>query len=475
MQYKFLHNFVFIFIFVFIFGFHALIQAQYFPIESYAYNKPALNPAYAGLSGNVESFVTLSKQWTGISGAPHFTGLNINAPAFYNGAFYVSAAESGTGNFSYLNFDIAYAQLFNLSKEIQFGFALRPEFYRNQLELSQIKSQGTDPTLNTISALRTSYIDIGGGGVFVYKTMFYGGFSMRSLAESAGKYQPTALQYIQTKTVDFNLNFNHKFADNYELEVGYYIAVRPNSYQRVQQQMRITGAYKRKLTATLLFNTPAGFGFSAGGIISDNILLSYHYGFSFAGIQAMSGGNHTIGLGFLIKRNTVNHIADIFPISEQQQLLIENEQEMKDLQAELNRTKQHLNRVVSHYDRRFSDMEDKKQITDRTAYGNRKDLKFSEAELLQLVNFSEGSSKLLPSSKSEIIRIVNLMMKDGDILLKITVSVTNNGSERTSFDLARKRANVFKSILINYGVNSKRIFTEVALADKNFVSVQFAD
>ncbi len=453
---------------------YKLTFAQYFPTETFTQNKSAMSPAFAGFNGNVESFVSFSKQWTGISGAPHLTALTISSPIFYESGLLFSISEFQTGNFSYLNFDVAFAQHFKIGKDFRFSLAIRPELYRNQLELSQIKSQGTDPALNDVSSLRTSFLDIGGGAVFAYKSMIYGGFSMRALAESAGTYKPSALEYLNLKTLDFNLNFRYAIDKNYETEAGYYIAYHPDYYRKYVQQIWLNGAYKRKLTASVIFRTPATFAFTAGGIISDNILLTYNYGFSFAGIQAASGGNHTVGLSFLIKRNTINQLTDIFPVSEQQQEIIENDQEMKELQAELYRTRQHLNRVVSHYDRRFSELEDEKQIEDRTAYGNRKDLKFSSPETLQTIAFSEGTNKLLSCSKSDIYMLVNRMMKDSDLLLKITVSVPNSGSERISFDLARKRANVIRKELTDKGVNPKRVFTEVSISDKNTVFLQFA-
>lgn len=447
-------------------------KAQVFPTENYIFNKVAASPAYAGYNGNIESFVNYSKYWSGISGAPRFTGLNFHLPAFYQGGIMASLSDYQTGNFSFLNVDLAYAQHFELSNDIKFGFALRPEYYRNQIELSQIKSQGSDPKLSTVSSLQTGFFDIGAGAVFSYKNYIHGGFSARAMSAKSGKYQNTDLVYSQSSTYDFNLNGEYQIDKYFEARLSYYTIFKPKENVKFTHQIAGMISYKRKVLGALIFRTRGHIGITAGGIISDNILLSYNYGFSFSDIEAVSGGSHNIALGFLIKRNTINQVTDVFPVSEQQQLLIENEDELKALRRETEKVKRHLNRVVSSYDRRFSELEEEDIIKDRSRSGNRKNLNFEEPLSLPTIAFAEHGGRLLACSQSDLNRLVNMMVRDARMILRITVQVRNIGTERVSYELARRRTRSIKDYLKTKGVNTRRVITDVRLSDKNKVWVE---
>ncbi len=450
------------------------LSAQEFSIENYIYNKAPLAPAYAGFNGNIETYVQHSKQWTGISGAPQLTGMNIQFPAFYAGAFMVNMTDYSTGNFSNLSFDVSYVHHFEVNKNLKFAFALTPELYRNQIELSQVVSQGTDPALTNISALQTTFVDIGGSMIFSYKDFLYGGFGARSLAGTDGSYKNSSLQYRQSGNYNLNLNYKYQISEYTAVEAAYVLQLYPSDYKTVIQQVSVLFNYKHKLFGGLLYQTPSKTGLTAGGIISDNILLTYTYTAAFSGIDAVSGGSHHLNLGFLIKRNTVHQITDIFPVSEQQQLLIENEDEMKELNAELARVKSQLNRVVSSYDKRFKAIEERNKIADRTKIQNKLNLKFGEPVPLPSVCFPAHSAVLMPSAKSDLNRIVNMMVKDAGISIKLTIFVKNIGTERLSYDLARARAKTIRQYLKDKGINIKRIMTEVKLSDNDHVKMSVA-
>src|ERR1035437_3930129 len=62
-------------------GFGGKVFAQQLPLSSQYYTNPfVMNPAYAGISENLNIFLTHRSQWTGLAGAPETSYLTIEGP-----------------------------------------------------------------------------------------------------------------------------------------------------------------------------------------------------------------------------------------------------------------------------------------------------------------------------------------------------------------------------------------------------------
>ncbi|MGB3464300.1 MAG: PorP/SprF family type IX secretion system membrane protein, partial [Cyclobacteriaceae bacterium] len=122
-------------------GYQANAQQEYM-ITQYMYNGLALNPAYAGIHGDVSVGALWREQWTAIDGAPNTQLLSIHSPLNYRYASLgavlyrdvVGVKTEYTGYFS-------YAYRIQVGEESKLSMGLQMNLHNFSNDLSRLGNQ----------------------------------------------------------------------------------------------------------------------------------------------------------------------------------------------------------------------------------------------------------------------------------------------------------------------------------------------
>ncbi|MEI7664363.1 MAG: type IX secretion system membrane protein PorP/SprF [Bacteroidota bacterium] len=275
--------------------------AQQDPLfTQYAYNKLAINPAYAGSNERFALDLISRFQWVGIKGAPRTYGINAHTPLHNN--------HIGLGLYSYRDelgpsvdygamAAFAYRILFpatTLCFGVQFGFKYM-DINWNLLN----PKDGGDVLLN--GQVTNKMVPDADFGTYYYGKRFYAGFSVKHLFENQIVVSAAA---PDSRTNFTKLRRNYylmgggaiPIADNIDFIPSFlvkYVANTPlqadlNASFLVRNIFSLGAAYRTEQALGLIIGLSLGNGFSFG----------YSYDIWFNSLKSYNRGSHEIRLGY---------------------------------------------------------------------------------------------------------------------------------------------------------------------------------
>lgn len=263
------------------------------------------NPAFAGISDNLNVFATHRQQWLGIDGAPKtFFGMAdmpFRIGTTNHGVGVIGFTEK-IGLFTNTHFAAQYAfkwKLFGgtLSIGLQAGLA-NQVFHGEDVYLPEIdfftKIDGSIPT----SVVEAMALDVNVGLFYMHKK-FYVGFGATHVTEPLLELSETASTYIPRAynlTGGYNIKLNNPL---FELQPSFFLKTDMMSFQadvtgRVVYNQRFNGGLSWRMNESFIVLLGATFG---------NFHVGYAYDFPYSPLLRGSSGSHELMVRFSIKLN----------------------------------------------------------------------------------------------------------------------------------------------------------------------------
>jgi type IX secretion system PorP/SprF family membrane protein len=276
-------------------------SAQQDPLfTQYAYNKLAINPAYAGSSGRFSMDLIGRFQWTGIKGAPRTFSFAAHAP--------LHNQHIGIGLYAYsdeLGPSVDYGAMAAFAYRILFpsttlSFGLQGGFKYMDINWSLLNPKDANDLLLNSDATNRMVPDFD-FGIYYYGKRFYGGVSAKHLLQnriivsSAAPDDETSFTRLQRNYYfmaggAIPISGNLEFIPSVLLK---YIRNSPvqadiNASFMVSNLFTLGAAYRTEQALALLVAINIGNGFSFG----------YSYDIWFNSLKSYNTNSHEIRLGY---------------------------------------------------------------------------------------------------------------------------------------------------------------------------------
>ncbi len=278
-----------------------ILVAQQLPFSNqYLFNKQALSPSFAGITGNFEAFITNQKNALHFPGGPEYRSLYASGPVYRNMSLGVSISNSSVTIFNGLAAQLDYAYHLRVNENNYVHFGLSAAYYDNFIILdnNQLNSLQGDPGI-----LRSrKSLNYGVGIIYSYKSFQIGAMiprlfesKLKNSETDASLYSlPGLVRIYSSGTVDLGKVFS----------IVPSVIVEKSDFEPVWYNASVLFRIKELAWIELHYRQDAIMGFNIGIHPSKRIILNYSYDLSGTGIMKYSSGIHEISLGFMIGKGS---------------------------------------------------------------------------------------------------------------------------------------------------------------------------
>jgi len=289
----------------------SVVNAQQLPLNNqYLINPYSLSPAYAGINGGVESFMTYRQYWLGVPGATRVEMLNINGPIGNKYGIGAELMSEQTGIFKSFSLLTTFAYHLDISPKSSLSFGIKSGVIRNRIDFTNANTQDmSDPFFANNDDLSLFTFETGFGALYRYDKLNIG-FSVPRLLENQMMNSNNDVVYtLRNHSV---IHAFYSFSLNGNMELAPYFVLRSTA-----NSMIFDGAlmfkYKGKLWAAPTYRGDGTMSFSFGGALYEKVAMNYSYEFGGSGMAGRSSGTHEISLGLQIgKKNLKPNSPTIF-------------------------------------------------------------------------------------------------------------------------------------------------------------------
>jgi type IX secretion system PorP/SprF family membrane protein len=277
-----------------------ILLSQQLPFSNqYLVNRQSLSPAYAGITGNFETFVSYQKNSLQFPGGPEYKSLFLSGPVYGNMSLGASVSKSSVTIFNGISGQLDYAYHLRISNKqfIHFGlsFAYNEDYLF--LDYNQIQSLQGDP----YGMEPRKSMSYGFGLIYSFQN-FQLGITIPRLGEfrienhnAGGNYSVPGLVRIHASYLfDLSQSFSIEpsvVADKSETEPLWYNA---SALVRIKQVTWLEIHYRQG----------GILGMGIGVNPTKKMVFSYTYDLSGTGLMKYSAGIHEISVGFQIGNNS---------------------------------------------------------------------------------------------------------------------------------------------------------------------------
>ncbi len=438
------------------------VLSQQLPVNNqYLVNKYSISPAYAGYNDNIEGFLSYRKNWVGVKGAPENESIFINGPVTQKrmGVGFAAQHEQ-TGNYNHYRLNGTYAYHFEFSKSMSVSMGLSAQLYKNQLDVSSIKSQGLDPLLANKDVLTGTTFDATFGVMFNISNINVG-FVVPQLMGSKLKYDGS--QYALTRHYVAHVSYLYEMGKTIKIEPSLVVKMTQNA--ALTYEAAIFADYQDKIWAGFTYRKPGNLCLSVGSALNERIALLYTYEFGSKGIVGLSSGSHEVTIGFLIQSSkNKSRPPSIFKFIEAgssgggpsvdtkklEEKIVKLEEKIKTC-CEQKPTADN-SKEIAEINERLKKLENKQTANEIDQY--------EPPFIFNNIKFATNSDVLFSSSYPELNKYVEKMNKNKDLEIKIIGYTDNVGSARYNLRLSEKRAIAIKKYFTDQGIVESRIMTE---------------
>jgi type IX secretion system PorP/SprF family membrane protein len=263
----------------------------------YMYNTLAVNPAYAGSRDALTLTALNRSQWVGIAGAPMTQTITAHTP-FKKDNIGIGASimndKLGPINNTALYFDFAYRLKLDKKSTLSMGLKAGLNFLNAKLNQLNLDEQNDQSFQNAGASVAPNF----GFGLYYSRDRFYAGLSTPRLLQNNLKpgAQPTIA--LREKRHYFMIA-GYQFKINEDIEMKPTTFIKVTAGAPVEMDLTASIIWKKFLHLGAMFRTGDAFGILAGYNITEQLLLSYAFDWSYA-LQTVryNGGSHEIMLRY---------------------------------------------------------------------------------------------------------------------------------------------------------------------------------
>jgi type IX secretion system PorP/SprF family membrane protein len=278
------------------------VSAQQDPgYTQYMYNTMAINPAYAGSTGNLEATLLHRSQWVGIDGAPETQSFSIHAPLrneMLGVGLSVVNDKIGPSNELYLDGNFSYSIPLGYEKRLAFG--LKAGMRMLNIDWSKGRYYNQNDVLLNQNINNQAKLGLG-AGVYYYTDKWYLGLSVPSFIE--GNYYDDVQESVNYDRMHFylmggyvfDLNPNLKFKPAFLVKAvgGAPLTADISANFMIVEKFVIGGAYRTDDSVSIL----------AGFQINKSLYAGYAFDYTVSQLNKYNDGSHEIVLRYQFNRN----------------------------------------------------------------------------------------------------------------------------------------------------------------------------
>ncbi|UII25517.1 PorP/SprF family type IX secretion system membrane protein [Fulvivirga maritima] len=294
-------GYLLILLLIFLFKSQSGITQELSSFRQNFFNPAVYNPAFTGINGHNQLFLTYKKQWMNIEDSPETIGLNFQLPTkghlFFGAEFYSQEVVAVRSSSALLSFGYKL----NITENQSLRFAISGGVGQNMLNLTSDELNTMDPAI--ISAYDNNYYLNGKFGMVYQYNRLQIGFSMPKIFDS------DQFNYSEFNEVEINAIDNRIYSISYDFQLSPKFSFKPlvlyRDYKYDENQLEGAGIvyYQQKIWAGASYRN--SLGIILGMNITDVISFSYDYSFSpFKTNNAdLSTGSHELQLAFKFGQN----------------------------------------------------------------------------------------------------------------------------------------------------------------------------
>ncbi len=277
------------------------IQAQQVPFYSqYFFNPFVYNPAFTGVRGEIQGFLSHRNQWTGLQGAPITTAVTLEGP--------IMGDKAGIGANIYSDqtdilrrtgakFSYSYAVDINSDHRLRFGLALG--MLSNNIDYNRASVEDlADPNLFSTSQNKSGLdADFGIG---YYWDALEVGIAVPQLFGNNLEYN----QVDNDQVVNYGITRHYLLTAKYSYEIDDTWAVYPMFVSRFtpntpfQFDFSAMGSWNELIWLGGTYKHEYAIGVNAGFKINDKLFVSYSYDIITADIKDFAGSSSEFMVGY---------------------------------------------------------------------------------------------------------------------------------------------------------------------------------
>ncbi|NND77794.1 MAG: type IX secretion system membrane protein PorP/SprF [Flavobacteriales bacterium] len=276
------------------------VNAQQLPQYSlYMFNPYIVNPAYAGVSNEVQIRSTNKYQWTGITDAPRTFNLSFTNTAFedkagYGGIVYTDVA----GPTRRIGAQMSGAYHAQISESLKISLGLSLGFTQYAVDGDKISiREGDDPILQT--RLSSDLVFDGKAAFYLYHEKYFFGLSVPNITQ-------TKLEPFDDLGSIGNLDPHYNVLAGYNYELNEDITLKPSVLLKYVEpipfriDMNLTALYQDRFWIGAGYRLNDGIIALAGADLNNRMQITYGYDILNSDLSSYSGGVHelTLGLNF---------------------------------------------------------------------------------------------------------------------------------------------------------------------------------
>ncbi len=276
-------------LFIIVFLFAENMNAQQVPLNNFYQQNPfVINPAAAGLQGNVSAFLNYRDQWSGLKGAPEITSFGIHGLISNSMGLGLNIEQNNTGIFKEISVDLNYSYRVAISNEQSVAFGLMFGLSQNKLNYEEMQvSSETDPILFSSNLLDESLIKSGFGIHYNWK-------SLNLHVSTPLFYGMQEKSYLQTLFSFVSYDFQLKDGI-WEIQPS--ILYRYTVSSKEQLDINLIVKWEQKLWTMTSYRTNKNIivGF---GVFIKNLGIGYTYEINRSELSSVAAGSHELMIRF---------------------------------------------------------------------------------------------------------------------------------------------------------------------------------
>jgi type IX secretion system PorP/SprF family membrane protein len=293
-------------------GFIAQAQ-QDAQFSQFMFNRFFINPAYAGLDGDIQVFALHRSQWVGYNsptegmvGAPSSQVFSINSafPGTRSGAgLYIANDNLG----ALTNFDIQLSYAYHIPlTDGSVSLGVRGGWYSQTINFNRLRWDDPSDPLRQFGSESQTISDFG-AGVFVRKGRFSGGLSWNHVTNNEFDFGDFQLTNPLEDHLYLMAFYAIPLSPSWELQPG--LLVKSLAFNTTSVDLNVIATYENKIWGgASIRNTEAVVGMVGYSLLKDNNLrIGYAFDYVIEAQQAKAPTSHEFLMNYTIpKKEGIN-------------------------------------------------------------------------------------------------------------------------------------------------------------------------